>query len=374
MTTLTPDNFVSTSEQAALLRAILDSAVDGMIVIDASANIESFNPAASRIFGYSPEEVVGKNVKILMPSSYRDEHDGYIDRYRRTGEKRIIGIGREVVGLRKDGSLVPLDLAVSEVNVGEARRFLGILRDLTQRKRAEDALREARAASQQRDRLADIGAIAAKIIHDIGNPLAGITMQSELLMRRLNREKAGESTLGPAQRIISACQRLSGLIREFMDFAREQRLNLREIDVSRFCDEAAAFWAPLATRSGVKLTVEVAPDAAVVTADADKLRRVLDNLIRNAVEAIDGHGQILIRAYPDDSRGLCISVADTGPGIKKGVEIFRLFETTKPSGTGLGLAVCKQIMEAHGGGITVADLVPHGAEFTLSIPKGGRPN
>ena len=485
----------------ARLRAIVDTATDGIITIDEQGTVQSFNAAAARLFGYAAEEVVGQNVKLLMPAEYRDHHDEYISNYLRTGERKIIGIGREVAGQRRDGTRFPLDLAVSEVRLGERRLFTGIVRDITARKEAEEALRrerdfakslvetaqvivlvldtqgrivrinpfmeeisgyslqevqggdwfatflperdrdrirqlfsravsdvqvrgnvnaivtkggaerevewysktltdadgvvigllsvglditerkraeatvrELQKVTQQRERLADIGAITAQIVHDLGNPLSGISMQAQLILRRAARDdtQAVSTVVKPVQRILAEVHRLDMLSKEFMEFSREQRLDVKQVHLPRLLHEVIDLWEPVAAARAIALTLDMADDLPALAADGEKLRRVFDNLIKNAIEAIDtGPGRIAIEIVRPAGEAVCISVTDTGPGISDTVEVFRLFETTKMYGSGIGLAVAKQIVLAHRGTIEVARLDPHGTVFRIELPCAG---
>ncbi len=359
-------------ESEAHTRAVLDSAVDGIVTIDEDGTIKTFNPAASRIFGYQTEEVIGKNVNLLMPPPFRDEHDIYIRRYRSTGEPRIIGIGREVVGLRKDGSTFALDLSISEIRYRRERRFLGIVRDLTESKQAEADLRDARALAQQRERLADIGAITARIVHDIGNPVAGIAMQAQLLLHRLDKDPAipGASLRKSIERIQAATRHLDCLVKEFLDFSREQRLDLHSVSLPELIEEVVTVWQPLAANRNVTVSRAIQGNMPPLLLDEEKIRRVFDNLIKNAVEAIgQGPGSVAVRAMLTGTDRIRITIEDTGPGIAPGVEPFRLFETTKENGTGLGLAIVHQFVQAHGGTIGFAARKPHGTVFNVELPQ-----
>jgi len=353
-------------------RAVLDHAVDGIITIDDHGRIESFNPAAERLFGYTAAEVAGHNVRMLMPPPYRDEHDSFLERYRRTGEPHIIGSGREVVGRRQDGTTFPLDLAVSEMVVAGERKFLGITRDLTERKRAEETMRQLQQQAQRRDRLADIGAITAQIVHDIGNPLAGISMQAQLLLRRA-RQGAGhslDSAGKPLERILNEVHRLDTLVKEFLEFAGEQRLDLKLIDLRRVLTQIVDLWQPIGAARDILVVTERLDELPPIRADEDKLRRVFENLVKNAVEAIaQGPGHIAIRAGIANEESIRIEVEDTGPGMPADIQPFRLFETTKRDGTGLGLSIVQQIVRAHGGSIDVAPRQPHGTVFNVALPS-----
>ncbi len=650
-------------DSEARTRAIIDNAVDGIVTMDENGTIESFNPAGERLFGYRAAEIVGQNVRVLMPPPHRDAHGGYVAHYLRTGERKIIGIGREVWARRKDGTVFPVDLSVSEVALGPRRIFTGTLHDITGRKRverrlatqyavarvlaesttlesavphvlqslceatgwelgelwvvdrrarvlrwagmwhglnidpaefaavsratvlqrgsgmpgrvwasgksasvtdasssryvmrtaavlsaglkgafafpvragrvvvgvmgffsrdtrqpgpellellealgnqiggfiarqraeasrreseqrfaefmehlpgvaflkdaagrylyvnggfeqllglpraeylgktddqlwpaetaeqlrandqrvlrsgevlqtielipqddglhhwlatkfplrdgtgatktlagvaiditdrvtAEAELRALRERSQQRERFADIGAITAQIVHDLGNPLAGISMQAQLILHRAKRDEARpiSGALRPAERILAEVSHLDALVREFMEFSREQRLDLRRLDLSDFLRGVAEMWRPVAAARRISLTLDASKDLPAIEVDEEKMRRLLENLLKNAIEAIDrGPGHIHISTSAPAPDRLRISVQDDGPGIPDHVQVFRLFETTKPQGTGLGLAIAKQIVLAHGGDLRFQRIEPHGTVFHVEL-------
>ncbi len=652
-------------EHEAITRAIVNTAVDGIITVDERGRIQSFNPAAERLFGYAAADVLEQSIKILMPPPYRERHDDYIAAYLRTGVKRIIGVGREVVGQRRDGTMFPIDLAVSEVVLGERRLFTGVVRDITARKRAEmrlalqfattrvlaaspsfaeagprllqaiceatgwelgelwqvdapsdvlrwaavwhvpalapasfialsqrttfargnglpglvwasgqpawiedvvaaasfarfaaaaelglhgtfafpvrtdravlgvmvffgrekrrpeaewlqtlDALgrqigdfierkraeealheterrftqfmlhlpgvafmkdvqgryvyvndafeelfhrklsdytgktdeevwppaiaaqlrandrrvvdtravlqtteiiphddgghhwlvtkfpilgadgrlsmvggvaiditerrraeaelRDLQKVAQQRERLADIGAITAQIVHDLGNPLAGVSMQAQLILRRAGRDanQPISTIVKPVERILTEVRRLDSLTKEFMEFSREQRLDLKAVNVRGFLQRVVDLWQPVAATREITIVLEAPSDVPSLTADEEKLHRVFDNLVKNAIEAIDeGPGRVAIQVTLPQADAVRISVTDTGPGIPEQVQVFRLFETTKPQGSGIGLAVARQIVLAHRGSIQCARLDPRGTIFSIDLPS-----
>jgi PAS domain S-box-containing protein len=250
----------------------------------------------------------------------------------------------------------------------------GVAIDITGRRRAEAQVRELEKVAQQRERLADIGAITSQIVHDLGNPLAAISMQAQLIARRARRDQTQpvSTVLRPAEHIVNRVRDLDTLIREFLDFAREQRLQVTGVDLPVFLKQIAELWQPVAADRGIVLNLNLADSLPGLTGDEEKLRRVFDNLVKNAVEAIDqGPGSITISAEHVEPDKIRISVADTGPGISQGLEVFRLFGTTKPQGSGLGLAIVRQIVLAHGGGIDFASLQPHGTVFRVEFPCNG---
>ena len=352
-------------------QAVLAAARDAIIGIDPGGTVTLFNQAAEEIFGYATAEVIGKNVTMLMPPLYAEQHDQYLEHYRTTRRPKAIGRIREVEARRKSGDVFPIELSVSEARVGRHVLYSAIIRDVSERRRAQAELIEAHKLAHQRERLADVGAITAKIVHDIGNPLAGLLMQAQLIVRRAQRSDvpSTQAMREPADRIISTVSRLDNLVKEFMTFAREQRLALADVVLPQFLQEAVSFWQPVAAARTIAIDFD--PDhGGVVQADEKQLRRVLDNLLKNAIEAIDqGPGRVIVLVAAPTEQTVRISVADTGPGFPETIEGFRLFETTKAGGTGLGLAVARQIMLAHGGGIEFAQFSPHGTVFHLDLPR-----
>ena len=352
-------------------QAILDTARDAIICIDQDANVSLFNRAAESTFGYEASEVLGRNVRMLMPAPYREEHDDYIARYRATGVPKAIGRIREVQAQRKNGEVFPVELSVSEARVGDQVIYSAIIRDMSDRHAMEVELAAARRLAEQRERLADIGAITARIVHDLGNPLAGLSMQAQLIHRRVSRspERPSRDLSAPAERIVSEVRRLDGLIKDFLDFARQQRLELRPVALSELLRKVVELWQPVAAARGIVIALDVAADVPLLTADGDKLRRVLDNLVKNAVEAIvhrPGRVDVQARRAPDGR--VRIAVSDTGTGVPESVDVFRLFETTKRDGSGLGLPIAKQIVVAHGGHLGFERREPKGTTFFVDLP------
>ncbi len=259
-----------------------------------------------------------------------------------------------------------------------ARTLLGLFDALGQqiggflrRKEIEEELRQAEALGRQRERLADIGALTARIVHDVGNPLAGLSMLTQRIARRLERDPS--QPLGSVQdvveQLIETTRRLDVMIHDFKSFAREQRLDLSTVDLPDFLEQALAAWKPEAQYRGITLSGLVASPISSITADADKLRRVFDNLLKNALEAIgQGPGEVSLSVDFPTREKVRFIVADTGPGFPAHLRAFSLFETTKPEGTGLGLAIVKEIVQAHGGGIDLAQGAGGGAAFHVEIP------
>lgn len=332
------------SESAAKNQAILNTAIDGIITIDEAGYIESFNPAAERLFGYAAAEVLGQNIALLMPSPYREEHADYLRRYLRTGEKRIIGIGREVLGQRKDGTTFPVGLVVSEVPLGNQRLFTGFVRDLTRRKRVEQEM-------QRADRLALIGQLAAGLAHEIGTPLNVIAGNAELLRLELQAQESADEYLTT---IITQTDRVTRLMYQLLALARHRQPVQEPVVVHEPLEQALNLLKTRFDREAITVVVEVPADLPPVRGVAAQLEQVLLNVLVNAWQAMPCGGVITVRAWVPDARYVRVVVQDTGSGIAPTdlAHVFEPFYTTKGErGTGLGLTVCRQLVENHGGRI-----------------------
>jgi two-component system sensor kinase FixL len=338
-------------------RSVIESAVDAIIVIDSRGVVEAFNPAAERLFGYTEAGVVGLNVSALMPSPYREEHDGYLSRYLETGDARIIGIGREVTGRRADGSLFPLHLSVGEMVLGGARKFTGILHDLSSRVRMEEQLREQAA-------LVRLGEMAAVIAHEVKNPLAGIRGAVQVIGGRLPPESREAAVVGE---ILSRIDTLNGLIQDLLLFARPPRPRPAPVDVSPLVINTAELLSADPALSGVR--VEVEGSAPPLAADAELLKIVFLNLLVNGAHAMRGEGRIQVSIGV--ANGRCrVAFTDAGPGIPPEIreKIFTPFFTTKSRGTGLGLSTAKRLVEAHQGSLHIDCPAGGGTTVTVQLP------
>ncbi|WP_425402270.1 PAS domain S-box protein [Inquilinus limosus] len=357
----------------AHLRSILETIPDAMVVIDAQGLIQSFSNAAERLFGYTREEVQGRNVNMLMPSPYREAHDGYLARYFATGERRIIGIGRVVVGRRKDGGTFPMELAVGEVSREGHRLFTGFIRDLTERQETEARLQELQSELLHVSRLSAMGQMAATLAHELNQPLTAVTNYCQAMRRVLgsgdpsNLTKLREAVELSAEQALRAGQ----IIRRLRDFVARGETEKHVETVAKMVEEASALALVGAKEHGVRvnLTVDAKPRHVVV--DKIQIQQVLLNLMRNAIEAMDGspRRELEIAAA---ARGDMIefAVTDTGPGLSPEVEgqLFQPFVTTKRHGMGIGLSICRTIVEAHGGRLWTEPTPGGGATFRFTLP------
>lgn len=351
-------------ENEARMRAILETAVDAIITADEKGLIESFNPAAEKIFGYRAEEIIGKKIGLLMPSPYQEEHSAYIDSYLKTGKKQIIGIGREIVGRRKNGEVFPIRLAVSEVVLGERRFFTGLIRDITEQTELQQKI-------LQSERLAVIGKMSAKVAHEIRNPLSSISLNAEMLEDEIKKYDAQGTDEAHVllKSIIQEIDRVTALTDEYLQFSRMPESRPVRGDLEELVQEISEFVAEELKHK--KIAFEFVPAASPVEVryDRTQFRRVLLNLVRNAIEAMPKGGKLKIGLEKTNSHGI-LHIQDTGVGIPEDMlnDIFNPFFTTKMFGTGLGLAITQQVVNEHGGRIFCASSSDAGATFTIELP------
>jgi two-component system sensor kinase FixL len=357
----------------AHLQSILDTVPDAMVVIDERGIIQSFSSAAERLFGYTAAVVVGQNVKILMPSPYRESHDGYLERYLRTGERRIIGIGRVVVGERKDGSTFPMELAVGEMRSSNQRFFTGFIRDLTERQKTEARLQELQSELVHISRLTAMGEMASTLAHELNQPLSAIVNYLKGSRRLLEGasdersammsdalDKAGEQALRAGQ-----------IIRRLRDFVARGESERRIENLAKLIEEAGALALVGAKDQGIRVKFQFEPAIDLVLADKVQIQQVLLNLMRNAIEAMEQSQQreLVISTAQGKDDMVTISVADTGPGITEETrsQLFQPFFTTKCHGMGVGLSISRTIVEAHGGEIWVEANPAGGTIFRFTL-------
>ena len=338
-------------------QAVVESAVDGIIVIDAHGRVETFNPAAERLFGYTADEVMGHNVDMLMPSPYREEHDTYLSRYLATGRAKIIGIGREVQGRRKDGSTFPLHLSVGQITINGERRFTGILHDLSSRVALEEKMREHAS-------LARLGEMAAVVAHEVKNPLAGIRGVMQVFERRVAQDGTSTQIL---KDIVARIDSLDHMMKDLLLFARPPKPKRALTDVAPLVSTTAR----LLSEDPMWQDVDVVVDGAVppVQVDPEMLKIVFQNLLINGAHAMQGRGRIHVAI--DEVNAMCqIAFSDRGPGIPADVrdKVFTPFFTTKSRGSGLGLPTAKRFVEAHNGQIAIDCPPDGGTTVVIRIP------
>ncbi|HEV2391386.1 MAG TPA: PAS domain S-box protein [Verrucomicrobiae bacterium] len=388
------------------LRAILQTAVEGIITIDDHGIIESINPAAEKTFGFRAEEVIGNNVSMLMPSPDRERHDGYLDNYLRTGHAKIIGIGREVVGRRKNGELFPMDLAVSEVRLADRRLFTGFVRDITERKKAEAKLAElAQTLAEKNKELETIVYVAS---HDLRSPLVNIQGFSQELSRacqrlqaRLEVGPAGSGLAAPAAQqkrgsppatsdaelhallqedipealgyIQAGVAKIDALLSGFLRYSRLGRaaLNIERLDMNAMMAAILHSMEFQIKKAGAKLQIHNLPNCL---GDATQVNQVFSNLLDNALKYLEPKrpGVISVSGRTEDGRSI-YEVRDNGMGIARQhqARVFEIFHRLNPDageGEGLGLTIAQRILERHNGRIWIQSEPGCGSAFFVSLP------
>ena len=364
---------VGVPESGERLRAILHAAVDAIVTIEESGAIESINPAAERAFGYARDELIGCNVSVLMPSPYREEHDRYIAHYLRTGKARIIGIGREIEAQRKDGSVFPADIAVSEVRLPGRRLFTGIIRDLTERRAMEERARLRLEDAAHTARVLELGEMCSGIVHEMNQPLAAIVSFAEGCLRMVRGGGAEpaliEDTLGRvAEQGIRAGEILSGL----RDLVRKDESRTEAFHLDATIEETLLLVDHERRRRGIRVEVDREHGLPAVSADRVQIEQILLNLLRNAFHAIEGaeRRQVRMRVTRAGSDRVRLIVEDSGPGLTPELceRVFEPFYTTRPRGLGIGLAISRSLAERHGGRLWAESGDGRGARFGLELP------
>lgn len=358
----------------AHLKSILETVPDAMIVIDERGTIHDFSAAAQRTFGYSAEEAVGQNVNILMPSPYRENHDAYLARYLSTGERRIIGIGRVVVGERKDGATFPMELAVGEMRANDRRFFTGFVRDLTERQDTESRLQELQRELVHMSRLTAMGEMASTLAHELNQPLAAIANYLKGVRRLLARPDGAQSAVisDAVDKAAGQALRAGDIVRRLRDFVARGETERRVESIVKLVEEASALALVGTKEQGILVRTQYDLDVDLVLADKVQVQQVLLNLMRNAVEAMAGSPRrdLLLSTAAADSMAV-VNVADTGPGIdaEMTAQLFQPFVTTKPHGMGVGLSISRTIVEAHGGRIWTEPNPGGGTIFRFTLPR-----
>jgi two-component system, LuxR family, sensor kinase FixL len=357
----------------AHLRSILETVPDAMIVIDEQASIQSFSAAAERLFGYDASEVIGRNIAMLMPSPYREQHDGYVARYLATGERRIIGIGRVVVGQRKDGSTFPMELSVGEMHSRDTRYFTGFIRDLTERQRTEARLQDLQSELVHMSRFTALGEMASALAHEINQPLTAIANYLKGCRRILERME-GESVPMLSDAVGLAAEqalRAGRIIRHLREFVARGESERHIESLPKLIEEASALALVGAKEKGIRVVYRLDSNAEYVLADRIQVQQVLLNLVRNAIEAMQDteNRNLVVGTTARDGGMVEITVADTGTGLAPEVtaQLFQPFVTTKPHGMGVGLSICRTIVESHGGKIWVESQPDVGTIFHFTL-------
>ncbi len=371
-------DITSESLMQAEAEAILDTTVDAIIIIDERGLIENFNQAATRLFGYQPHEVIGKSVNILMPEPDHSQHDQYMHNYLESGDAKIIGIGRELEAVDRNGVRIPVYLAVSEVKTDGDRRFTGIIRDLSEQRATRQALAEQREKLAHVSRLSTMGEMTASIAHEINQPLTAIAMYAQAGMKLIDRGEPDLNRIREAlDKLNTQSLRAGAVIERIQRFARAQETHREILDMNDLLEDLVKLAESDARLHDMELVLHLAPDLPDLFGDPIQIQQVALNLIRNAIDAmmeIDCvHGRrIQISTELADSDHVRVSVADLGAGVAETqmLLVFTPFHTTKKEGMGMGLSICRSIIAEHGGELSFHNNEGPGATFFFTLPTG----
>ena len=386
----------------AHLRSILETVPDAMIVIDERGYILSFSAAAERMFGYLEDEVLGENVSMLMPSPDRERHDSYLERYLRTGERRIIGIGRVLNARQRDGTTFPIELSVGEARIGNDRVFTGFIRDLTERQQVELRVHDLQSELAHVSRVSAMGTLATSLAHELNQPLTAIANYVETARDLLeqNLEALGsfrnllsisvdeataqtaaslldknEETIDIVREALGECAsqsvRAGQIVRRLRDFVSRGETERRIESLRRLVTEASALALVGGGGNNIEVDVRLDPACDRVLVDRIQIQQVVLNLLRNAIEAMDGRdgARILIYSEKAEHGSVRVTVADSGPGLSADVadRLFEPFRSTKSTGMGLGLSISATIVSAHGGRIWAEPSKLGGTAFHFTL-------
>lgn len=365
----------SATDREQSLDALLDAAVDAMVISDRQGCILRFNRAAQRLFGYSEAELIGHNVSRLMPEPDHSRHDRYISRYLQGGEPAIIGLGREVTGRHASGATMPMHLSVGEIQGEREARFVAIIRDLSDEKVTEGMVRELQSHLAHADRLVVLGELTAGIAHEINQPLTAIAAFADAGARLIDSERpeAREELEAICRRVAEQARRAGDVVSRLRSLARRGELSRSQQDLEGLLASVLQLFEHELKQSGVELQTHCEPGLPLLTVDDIQIQQVLVNLIKNSIDAVRAAGTDSPQVQVYIERGLDsvdLLVSDNGPGVPEALKarLFEPFFTTKPQGVGLGLSICKNIAIAHGGNLSYEPRVEGGSRFRLSLP------
>jgi two-component system sensor kinase FixL len=364
-------------EAEAHLRSILATVPDAMLVIDEKGTILSFSAAAEPMFGYSESEVIGENVRMLMPSPDRERHDQYLINYLTTGKRKIIGVGRVTTALHRDGNTFPIELSVGEAWLGERRIFTGFIRDLTERQQTLLRLQDLQSELAHVGRVSEMGTLASSLAHELNQPLTAVASYCESARDLLNDEPNRDTVAMVKEALDEAARqaiRAGQIVRRLRDFMSTGETERHVESLQRLINEANALALVGSREHGIDVQLGLDPSADSVLVDRIQIQQVLVNLIRNAIDAMmDSKVRCLALRTAGDGKGLVeVTIEDTGSGISEAIaaQLFQPFVTSKQNGMGIGLSICRTIIEAHGGRIWFEPCANGGTAFHFTIPSG----
>lgn len=358
----------------ARLASVFDTAVDGIIVIDDRGNVLAFNKACEHLFGYEASDLLGKNVSRIMPREYASAHDRYVSNYVETGEKKIIGIGREVKAMHKDGTVFPIELSVGDAGTPDGRQFIGILRDLRPRKQIEERLAKAQAQLLHMTRISALDEMGAAIAHEINQPLTAVLLYLQSVSRKAKKDGSFDplilDVIGKAEKEAERAGEIIQRMRQLVEKKAPDRQTINVAELVRTSLEMAELG--LGEEDSF-LQARLEENLPALQADPVQIRQILINLLRNAREAVaDQSTRKVVLSVRRNDEFLEFRVTDNGPGVPEEIMegLFRAFTGAKHKGVGLGLAISRSIAQNHGGDLRLENGTDGGASFVLTLPVG----
>lgn len=361
----------------ARFASLLDTAADGIIVIDEQGRMLVFNKICEELFGYSSEEAIGQSVNLIMPPEFAESHDDYMANYRKTGEKRIIGIGREVSGRHRDGTVIPLELSVGEARTPEGRQFIGVLRDLRSRRAVEQRVSQLQSQVVAMTRMSAMDEMGAAMAHELNQPLTALLLYLQAVARQIKgchaEDKApSDKMLGMLDKAVTEAERASHIVQRMRQMVEKRDPERSTIDLREVVNEALDLSEFVAQGATVTIRRVYGMNPIWIDADATQIQQIILNLLRNALEVAKESEERWVKvSIGCDERSAVVSVTDSGNGFTEdvGKSLFKTFSTTKKTGMGLGLAISRAIAQNHGGDL-MADPGGNGqgATFTLVLP------
>lgn len=356
--------------------AVVESALDAVIVVDEAGDVVSINPAAEATFGYTRAEAVGRSIaELIVPDHMRAAHESGMARYRDTREPRVLGRRVEMDARCKDGRIIPVELAITEVELPDGRLFTANLRDLSAARAAAEEIERQREALHQNEKLAAIGSLLAGVAHELNNPLSIVLGQASILREEMEGDKALATLVERAAKIEAAAERCARVVRSFLAIARQRPAAKSVFSAVALLDASVELLSYGLKSNGIEVERDYRPDCPQVLADRDQVQNILINLVVNATQALEriaGSRRIRVTAMPTPDGSARIVVADNGPGVPAEIakRIFEPFFTTKPQGvgTGIGLAISRGLAESQGGRLALLPPNGGGAAFELLLP------
>jgi len=357
-----------------ILKTIYDTSLDAIVVIDERGIMQSFNRSAERMFGYSAGEVLGQNVKMLMPPFLASRNDGFIAHYLKTGQRRTFAARNIAKGRRKDGSSFPLKLAIGETKTSDNQVFVAFARDLTEYQQAKRHVHELQDELLHASRLASLGEVSSMIAHEANQPLSAAALYLEVARKLYSTGGTDDHARGAKtlDQVEAQIRRVADTVRRIREFAKKKTPELESADINRLIEEANSIASVGSKGKGIRTLFDLAHVLPVLEIDRIQIQQVIVNLVRNGIDAMSNttERQLVLRSRLNRSGMVEISIIDSGTGVPEEVipNLFKAFVTTKQDGTGLGLAICRSIVEAHDGRLWHEPNPQNGATFKFTLP------